>query len=134
MAFYQAQNDDGKKRFQDWLMKDYANFEFQFREAAAAFQMIEDNSVPVIVRYGESGKCIEALRAAGPKRDIMRHLQRYTVNIFKNWLPNLLKWGLLEELPFTGSGIYIQTMPSLYDEIFGLEMERESLEPDELLF
>ena len=133
-AFYQAQNDDGKTRFHDWLVKDYANLEFQFREAAAAFTIIEDNAVPVIVLYGESRKWIDALRAAGPKRDIMRRLQRYTVNIFKNWLPNLLNWGLIEELPPAGSGLYVQTMPSLYDEAYGLDMEREALDPDDLMF
>lgn len=133
-AFYQAQNDDGKERFQKWLVRDYANFEFQFREAAADFKIIEDNTVPVIVLYGESRKWLDALRAAGPKRDIMRRLQRYTVNIFRNWLPSLLKWGLIEELPPAGSGLYAQTMPSLYDEAYGLDMEREALDPDDLMF
>lgn len=133
-AFYQAQNDDGKKRFYDWLVRDCAHFAFQFREAAAAFKIIEDNTVPVIVRYGESDKWINVLRETGPKREIMRRLQRFTVNVYRNELPRLLQSGLIEELPPAGSGLYAQTMPSLYDEVFGLELEREALSPDELIF
>lgn len=133
-AFYQAQNDDGKKSFYDWLARDYAHFAFQFREAAAAFKIIEDNTVPAIVRYGESDKWINVLRETGPKREIMRRLQRFTVNVYRDKLPRLLQSGLIEELPPAGSGLYAQTMPSLYDEVFGLELEREALSPDELIF
>lgn len=133
-AFYQAQNDDGKKSFYDWLARDYAHFAFQFREAAAAFKIIEDNTVPVIVRYGESDKWINVLRETEPKREIMRRLQRFTVNVYRDKLPRLLQSGLIEELPPAGSGLYAQTMPSLYDEVFGLELEREALSPGELIF
>ncbi|MBR4877195.1 MAG: hypothetical protein IKU14_05735, partial [Rhodocyclaceae bacterium] len=95
---------------------------------------IKDNTVPVIVRYGESDKWINILRDTGPKREIMRRLQRYTVSICEQWLKNLRKWGLVEELAPTCSGLYVQTMPSLYGERFGLDIERESLEPDELTY
>lgn len=133
-AFYQAQNDDGEDRFRNWLVQACRCFEFQFREAAAAFKIIEENTVPVIVRYGEIDKWINVLRKDGPRREIMRRLQRFTVNIYRSKLPHLLQSGLIEELPPAGSGLYVQTMPSLYGEVFGLELEREALSPGELIF
>ena len=131
-TFYQALNDDGKERFRDWLARDYAHFAFQFREAADAFKIIEENTVLVIVRYGESHKWIDALRAVGPKREIMRRLQRYTVNIFTTQLPDLLAKCQIEEMP-AGCGIYVQTMLSLYDDTFGFDYEREALCPADLI-
>lgn len=110
-----------------------APMQYQFREAAAAFQMIDDSAqASVIVRYDDSDALISSLRAAGPKRDIMRRLQRYTVNVPRRTLDDLLAKGLVEELrlppkPDTPSGVFVQTMPSAYSERFGLDLFRDGL-------
>ncbi len=111
---------------------------YQFREAANAFQMIDDASVSVIVRYGDAGKCIDSLRAVGPKKMIMRQLQRYTVNVPRGKCIKLIEKGLVEELPVpprldSHSGIFVQTMPSAYSDVFGLDLFRDGLATEDYL-
>lgn len=142
---HRLMNDLGRK-FGDWLgvpvPAEFGDgndhwpddvFHYQFREAATAFQMIDDSAqAAVIVRYDDSDALISSLRAAGPKRDIMRRLQRYTVNVPRRTLDDLLAKGLVEELrlppkPDTPSGVFVQTMPSAYSERFGLDLFREGI-------
>jgi CRISPR-associated endonuclease/helicase Cas3 len=128
--FYSAQNDLGTA-FEGWLTKDARDFQFQFREAAAAFRMIDDRtSATVIVRYGGNDPLIRVLLAVGPKRDIMRRLQRFTVTVPCQMLGALREKGFVEE-PYPG--VYIQTMPSLYSEVFGLDVYRDALAPEDLM-
>ena len=128
--FYSAQNDLGSA-FEGWLTKDARDFQFQFREAAAAFRMIDDlASATVIVRYGGNDPLIRALLAVGPKRDIMRRLQRFTVTVPRQTLAALREKGFVEE---PHPGVYVQTMPSLYSAVFGLDVYREALAPEDLM-
>jgi len=129
-AFYSAQNDLGTA-FEGWLTKNARDFQFQFREAAAAFRMIDDRaSATVIVRYGGNDSLIRSLLAAGPKRDTMRRLQRFTVTVPRPTLDALREKGFVEE---PHPGIYVQTMPSLYSEVFGLDIYRDGLAPEDLI-
>ncbi len=101
---------------------------YQFREAAVAFKMIDGAAqVPIIVRFGGSDSLIASLRAIGPKRDIMRRLQRYTVNVPRSSVGGLIEKGMVEELAVppqrdVPSGIYVQTMPSAYHDDIGLDL------------
>jgi len=101
---------------------------YQFREAAAAFKMIDGAAqVPIIVRFGGSDSLIASLRAVGPKRDIMRRLQRYIVNVPRSSVGGLIEKGMVEELAVppqrdVPSGIYVQTMPSAYHDDIGLDL------------
>lgn len=128
--FYSAQNDLGTA-FDTWLTKDARDFQFQFREAAQAFKIIDDKeSATVIVRYGENNSLISSLRAIGPKRGIMRCLQRYTVNVPRRTLAGLLVKGFVEELH---PGVFVQSeLPSLYNENYGLDLYRNDLPPEDL--
>lgn len=129
-AFYSAQNDLGEE-FKTLLEKNAREFQFQFREAAQKFQMIDDQaSAPILVRYNHNDALLEALRVVGPQRDIMRRLQRFTVNIPKTMLTGWLHQGYAEELH---PGICVQTMPSLYDKVFGLDIYRASVSPEDLM-
>ncbi len=116
------------EEFGDWLVKDAPSCQFQFREAAEAFKMIDAGSVPVLVRYGGDGPLIEELRKAGPKRMIMRKLQRYTVTVPQGLIHDLLQKGFIEEMH---PGVYVQTLESLYSDAFGLDIYRESLTAEE---
>lgn len=113
--------------------------QYQFREAATAFKMIDGAvQVPIIVRYGGSDALIESLRAVGPKRDIMRHLQRYTVNVPRGCLGDLLEKGMIEEMRLPPrheehSGLYVQTMPSAYRDDIGLDLFGEGLRVEDFI-
>jgi CRISPR-associated endonuclease/helicase Cas3 len=128
--FYAAQNDLGTA-FANWLSKDAGHLQFQFRKAAKAFQIIDDQeSAPVIVRYGDNAQLLGSLHAVGPKRDIMRGLQRYTVNVQRRTLIQLLIKGFVQEIH---PGIYVQVeLSSLYSEVFGLDLLRQDLPPEDL--
>ena len=100
------------------------------REVAAAFRMIDEASAPVVVRYGGNEKLIEQLRVVGPKRPIMRRLQRYTVNVPQRTLGDLSQKGFVEEMH---PGVHVQTLDSLYSEAFGLDIFREALKGEETI-
>ena len=106
---------------------------YQFREAAAAFKMIDGAAqVPIIVRFGGSDSLIAQLRAVGQKRDIMRRLQRYTVNVPRSCINGLIEKGMVEELSLPPrkdepSGIYVQTMPSAYRDDIGFDLFGDGL-------
>jgi CRISPR-associated endonuclease/helicase Cas3 len=129
--FYSAQNDLGSA-FAGWLTKDARDFQFQFREAAEAFRMIDDqDSATVIVRYGGNAPLLRSLCAVGPKRDIMRRLQRFTVNVPRRMLGTLRAKGFVEE---PHPGVYVQAdLPSLYSEVFGLDLFRDTVPPEDLM-
>ncbi|HBC88777.1 MAG TPA: CRISPR-associated endonuclease Cas3'' [Lentisphaeria bacterium] len=129
--FYSKVNDTGD-RFNDWLVKDASpDLHFQFRTAAENFKLIDDQAQrPVFVRYGKGGELIESLRATGPTREIMRRLQRYTVNISVRILEQMKITGQVEEI---GDGFFAQALPSLYDDMVGLDVFRENLPVEDLI-
>jgi CRISPR-associated endonuclease/helicase Cas3 len=136
--FYSSLLTTGDKEFHDWLVKDVnPSLHLQFRTAAENFKLIDDTAQrPVIVRYGESENYIKDLRFAGPTRDIMRHLQRYTVNVSVRQIQRMRDTGKIEELHFAGkpSGLFVQTtLPNLYSDITGLDAFRESLPAEDLI-
>ena len=112
---------------------------YQFREAASAFKMIDGaRQVPIIVRYGGNDALIDSLRAVGPKRDIMRRLQRYTVSVPRGCLGDLLEKGMIEEMRVPPrheehSGLYVQTAPSAYREDIGFDLFGEGLKAEDFI-
>ena len=123
--FYSKVNDTGTK-FYEWLVKDVnPTLAFQFRTAAANFKLIDDKAQrPVLVRYGKNDALLKQLRFTGPSRDLMRRLQRYTVNLSVRTAEQLKTDGLLEVIH---DGILVQTMPNAYRNDIGLDVFRESL-------
>lgn len=105
------------EQFDEWLAKNARSCQFQFREAAAEFRMIDEGATPVVVRYGENAELLERLRTAGPKRDVMRSLQRFVVTVPKGMVVRLKEVGCVEEMH---SGVFVQTLDSFYSEEFGL--------------
>lgn len=96
-----------------------------FRTAAEKFKLIQDeDSASVIVRYcglDGSDKTIETLldmlKKEGPKRWLMRKLQRYTVTIHRREVMTLLAQGDVEEVI---PGLFLQANDFLYDKHLGL--------------
>ena len=113
--------------------------QYQFREAAAAFKMIDGMmQVSIIVRYDNNDSLIDSLRTVGPKRDIMRRLQRYTVNVPRSCVHGFLERGMIEELRVPpkredASGIYVQTMPSAYRDDVGLDIFGDGMQTEDFI-
>ena len=99
---------------------------FQFRKIGENFKLIEDNSCPVIIPYGEEGRDLtEALRRAydpSERRRLVRKLQRYTVSVYGHEPPCDASGGMLcERIHDT---CWVLTSPELYySEDFGFTTE-----------
>jgi CRISPR-associated endonuclease/helicase Cas3 len=79
-----------------------------FPEVAARFRLIEDDSVPLVVRWPRSGSPVEDLLArlqiqggvkGGKARLLLRRLQPYLVNVRRRLLDGYQRQGLVRELP-----------------------------------
>jgi len=113
--FYSSVNDTGS-RFKEWLQNDVPNV--QFRTAGNEFKLIDDQvQQPVFVRFGDSGKWLDQLRRIGPKRQNMRKLQRFTVNLSKRDFEKAKFDGLVEEI-WPGFWLWI----GRYDPNHGLDL------------
>ena len=135
--FYSRVNNTDSQ-FNDLLIKDVnPDLFFQFRTAASKFRLIDDqDQQPVIVRYNkeESEKWLERLRSAGPKREIMRALQRFTVNLPVRMVSAMLVDGRLEKVePHKAPGIVAQSSLNLYDPQIGLNVYAEYLPVEDLI-
>lgn len=104
---------DGVFPYQDLLFRDAGHFQFQFREAAEQFQMIDQSQQAIFVRYGEGEKLIDSLRrtvrADVPFGGLLRKLQRYTVTLPRPRFQTLRTSGLIEEFApgmFVWNGSY----------------------------
>jgi len=106
--------------------------EMKFRTVGEKFQMIEDlYSQTVYVRYGKGAEYIDELRATGARANLLRKLQKYSVNLPRNVVDELVSLGRIEKLT-EDSNVYFQTDARDYDEIFGYNVYRKR-EPWELL-
>lgn len=98
--------------------------EVPFRTVGEDFQLIDNNYTdPIYTAYGEGAVLIERLRHEGIHRELMRRLQRFCVNIPKNARFRLQNDGKLEEIY---PGIFVQAVPDLYDDIFGINLYKEN--------
>ncbi|MDR1144610.1 MAG: CRISPR-associated helicase Cas3' [Verrucomicrobiales bacterium] len=80
--FYSRVINDDKENLYKELTKEAAALQFSFRHVAEKFKLIDEAYIPVLVRYDDqSKKLISLLKSIGPNRDLMRKLQRYTVNV-----------------------------------------------------
>ncbi len=106
--------------------------EIQFRTVGEKFRMIEDKySQTVYVRYGKGAEYIDELRATGARANLLRKLQKYSVNLPRNVVDELVTLGRIEKLT-KDSDVYFQTDARDYDEVFGYNVYRKH-EPWELL-
>lgn len=129
--FYAKVNDTGKQFLKDLTPSDPGTLDVAFRSVAEKFHLIDDkDQQAVIVLYGESEKWIEKLRFIGPTREIMRRLQRYTVNVPRRTAEGMLNDGRLEKLE---SGIVVQIRRKDYRDDIGMDYFGNGLSPDDLI-
>ena len=120
-----------KHNIHDLLTRDARECQIQFRTVADKFRLIDDSAYrTILVRYGDSHNLLDRLEIEGPHRNLMRKLQRYSVNIPKRIFALLEKRGDVQEskkLP----GIFIQIGDTLYDKSLGVVIDGE-ISPDDL--
>ncbi len=124
--FYSTVNNTGS-HFKALLQKDVPRV--QFRTAGNAFKLIDDQAQQtVFVRFDGSGKWIDELRRIGPKREQMRKLQRFTVNVSKRDFDKARIDGLVEE---TWPGFW--SWIGRYDGSLGLDLFGAGWAPEDLM-
>lgn len=133
--FYHSVNLDGKG-IGPLLTVESKTLGVQFRSAAEAFRLIDDqDTATVVVRYAahkdDIEKWLSTLSKEGPQRWLMRKLQRYTVNINKRVADKMLAQGSLT-LPMPG--LYVQQQADgLYHSLLGLQIEDVPFNPSSLV-
>ena len=127
--FYSAVDLDEKRIVEKLKIDSPKTLSVQFRSAAEAFRLIDDDaSATVVVRYEACKEDIDmllgSLQKEGASRWIMRKLQRYTVTIPKRQADKMLTLTL----PFPG--LYVQAnADNLYSDVFGLVMDEDIYSP-----
>ena len=100
------------------------------REAYAARLIEDEDQKSVIVRYAPQrerlDRLVEELRHAGPNRDRMRALQRFSVTLPGRVIPELVSRGDVEEI----QGLHVQAVDGLYDAQRGLCTDHIRFNPD----
>ena len=127
---YQQAHSLDKHGIHTLLTQDARECQIQFRSVAEKFKLIDDTAYKtILVRYGDSPALLKTLSSIGPKRDVMRKLQRYAVNVPKYIFEQLEKQGDVTQV---WPGIYAQVGDVLYDRKLGLVIGG-SIAPDELV-
>jgi len=129
--FYSKVNDTGADYLNRLTPSDSKVLDVAFRSVADDFRLIDDQAQrPVFVRYGKGEMLIQELRKTGPYRNLMRQLQRYTVNLSVWLVEKLQNEGSLEE---AWPGFLAQSFPSLYSESMGLDVYKDNPPIEDLI-
>jgi len=120
--FYGRVNSFDTKDMKSLLEQEARECKFQFREAAQKFHLIDDQQqVPVVVWFADdksnSKDLIRKLRYAGPSKELMRKLQRFTITIPERCLVQAQSG--LEKVPDEEHGIWCQAVDGVYDKRLG---------------
>lgn len=89
----------------------------QYEEIGKSFRLIEDNTMPVIINWGESNALISQLKSGHATYGLLKKLGQYSVNVRRRDLQQLLQMGAVEQL---FEGVYYAPDPRCYDTRLGL--------------
>ncbi len=108
-------------------MKHYLNniHELMFETASREFRLIDDVTTPVIVYWKDSISLVEQLRTYGPSYTLMKRLSKYSVNLRKYDLEQMIKSGIVEELI---EGVFVTYGINQYNKDVGLLTDNQWLE------
>jgi CRISPR-associated endonuclease/helicase Cas3 len=126
--FYRRINDTGAATLIDLTPSDPSVLDVPFRTVGERFKLIKDDQQrPLFVHYDETvDNLIRQLHFGGPNRDLLRKLQRYTVNL-PVWLFNQLQCDMIEEYP----GFWVWN--GRYDKDCGVDVFGDGLSPEEAI-
>ena len=130
--FYKSLNDTGKE-FIDMLQPSQRDGGVYFRTVGENFQLIDDKyTSPVIVQYEQSVELLQRLRHEGPHKELMRKLQRFTVNVPKFTVKEMFNQGMICFLEFHGkpTNILIQNT-DCYSNVYGFDIMKRGLSCEE---
>lgn len=96
-----------------------------FEQASEAFRLIDDDSINVIVNFGDSMELVEQLKKFGCTYSLMKRLARFTVGLHRSDFNQLVKYGVVEELL---EGIYVLSDKAQYNMATGLSLDNHWLE------
>ncbi len=111
------------------LEKSGNQFDFPFADIAAAFRLIEDGSLPLIIRGGEwgvSGELMDRLQFNSHAGAIARKLQPFQVQVRQRFRSELQRLGAAEiwRGDEFGEQFVLLTNADLYDAEAGLRIDR----------
>ena len=123
--FYSRVNDTGAAILNDLTPSDPSVLDVHFRTVGERFKLIKDDQQrPLFVHYDETvDSLIRQLHFGGPDRDLLRMLQRYTVNL-PVWLFKQLQRDMIEEWP----GFWVWN--GRYDKDCGVDVFDDRLSPE----
>jgi CRISPR-associated endonuclease/helicase Cas3 len=128
--YYGALNDTGKEWLNERFVRDAnPDLTFQFRTAGKEFHIVKEQGKPVFVRYGKNRMWLDQLKAIGPKRENLRALQRYSVNLSKFNFERARDAGLIENL---WQEEYWCWIPE-YDRWIGVDIFGSGWSPNDLI-
>lgn len=100
------------------------NFNFNFRQVASSFKLIDENTIPIIIEIDDSSKeLINKLRYIDECKSVLRALQPYTVNVYENEFEKMQGANKIEVI---NDGIYILRDINMYRKDTGLEFTIET--------
>ena len=102
-----------------------------FRSAGKSFHVIDQNTMGILVPFGEGKGIINKINGQGDKQQLKRYLKRaqqFSVNVYETDLRKLEAVGALVELK---EGLVIALREGFYHHEFGIDDEQN--EPLEFL-
>jgi CRISPR-associated endonuclease/helicase Cas3 len=100
------------------------NFNFNFKQIAGKFKLIDENTIPVIIGIDKNAEyLINKLRFIDEYKDILRAIQPYTVNVYENEFNKMHGANMIEVI---NEGIYVLRDINMYKEKTGLEFTVET--------
>ncbi|HUI91140.1 MAG TPA: CRISPR-associated helicase Cas3' [Chitinivibrionales bacterium] len=129
--FYSSINDLDEKGIIDLVTKEAGKGNFWFRTAANRFTLIPEGSTfSVLILCSETEEILRNLSFAGPNRENMRKLQRYTVNLYKNVFDEMYAKGFIKEVY---EGIWATTTLDVYKEDVGLDIYQKYFSSEKMI-
>lgn len=112
-----------KKGILPAMKEDICGCKLPFRQVADAFRLIENDTRPVYLPFGEGEALCDRLRQGERSRPLLRKLGQYSVDCYTEQFKKLYEAGALELL---SDGLAILRDTSKYDGCTGLETDGET--------
>lgn len=108
-----------------------AQFDIPFREISDAYHVIDSATHSIIIHrdtddfdYGRVTNLVERLTRAVSGKEILRQLQRYSIQVYENTFRSLIADGAITEVR---PGVYVLNNPQAYDTNIGLIEDRAAV-------